>query len=181
MRLLNKSELAEKMGVSRPTVDGWIRRGAPAVQRGGKNGGWQFDLEAVELWYTNYHRQCKSTTFIKNPLRMVHDLTLGEFFKRQGRFIETGIGLVAERNKLSRQIVEQIFFDLYMLATGHFQKWIQDDCIDAFFTETTGSGIDVMFNLPHQKGADFSDIFNLDSVPGIIRKFYNKDGSLKAQ
>lgn len=49
-RRANKAEVAEFFGVSIPAVDGWIRRGCPAVQRGQRGVPWVFDLLAVAEW-----------------------------------------------------------------------------------------------------------------------------------
>lgn len=48
---LNRSGLAEHMGVSLPTVDRWVKEGMPVVQRGGRGVEWSFDLADVISWY----------------------------------------------------------------------------------------------------------------------------------
>lgn len=50
VRKANKAELAEFFNVSIPTIDAWIRKGMPVVQRGAKTVPWVFDLLAVTLW-----------------------------------------------------------------------------------------------------------------------------------
>ena len=50
-RQANKAELAEWFGVSVATVDAWLRRGAPYVQKGGPGRGWVLDLRDVAQWY----------------------------------------------------------------------------------------------------------------------------------
>jgi excisionase family DNA binding protein len=50
METLNKTELAEALGVSRTTVDSWTRRGCPYVSRGRNGREWRFNLEEVERW-----------------------------------------------------------------------------------------------------------------------------------
>lgn len=47
---LNKAELAEAFGMSPQAVDGWIRRGCPAVQRGARGTPWIFDVLEVARW-----------------------------------------------------------------------------------------------------------------------------------
>ena len=47
-RQANKAELAEWFGVSVATVDAWLRRGAPYIQKGGPGKGWVLDLRDVE-------------------------------------------------------------------------------------------------------------------------------------
>lgn len=49
-RRANKAEVAEFYGVSLPTVDAWIRKGMPAVQKGSKGIPWVFDLLEVVRW-----------------------------------------------------------------------------------------------------------------------------------
>ncbi|MBS0346642.1 MAG: DUF1441 family protein [Proteobacteria bacterium] len=49
-RETNKAGLAEFFGVSLPTIDAWIRKGCPAVQRGNLSTPWVFDLLAVAEW-----------------------------------------------------------------------------------------------------------------------------------
>src|SRR5574337_1860195 len=49
-RKANKAKLAEFFDVSIPTVDAWVRKGMPVVQRGGVKTPWTFDLLAVALW-----------------------------------------------------------------------------------------------------------------------------------
>ncbi len=48
---LNRSGLAEHMGVSLPTVDRWVKSGAPVVRRGSRGVEWSFDLTDVISWY----------------------------------------------------------------------------------------------------------------------------------
>ena len=47
----NKAETAEWFGVSVATVDAWLRRGCPYIQKGGPGKGWVFDLREVAQWY----------------------------------------------------------------------------------------------------------------------------------
>lgn len=49
-RCANKAGCAEFFDVSIPTVDAWIRRGMPVVQKGSKSVAWQIDLLAVAQW-----------------------------------------------------------------------------------------------------------------------------------
>ncbi|UOV84349.1 terminase small subunit [Klebsiella pneumoniae] len=48
---LNRSGLAEHMGVSLPTVDRWVKEGMPVVQRGARGVEWSFDLADVIRWW----------------------------------------------------------------------------------------------------------------------------------
>lgn len=48
---LNRSSLAEHIGVSLPTIDRWVKEGMPVVQRGTRGTQWIFDLPDVIRWY----------------------------------------------------------------------------------------------------------------------------------
>ncbi|CAG2144468.1 hypothetical protein LMG31506_03012 [Cupriavidus yeoncheonensis] len=50
---LNRSGLAEHVGVSLPTVDRWVKEGMPVLQRGGRGVEWSFDLADVIRWYAD--------------------------------------------------------------------------------------------------------------------------------
>lgn len=47
---LNRSDIADHMGISLPTVDRWVKEGMPVVQRGGRGVQWIFDLADVIRW-----------------------------------------------------------------------------------------------------------------------------------
>lgn len=49
-KIVNRSGLAETLGMSLPAVDAYVRRGCPFVQRGAKGREWQFDTAAVIEW-----------------------------------------------------------------------------------------------------------------------------------
>jgi phage terminase Nu1 subunit (DNA packaging protein) len=49
-RVVNRTELAEINGVSLPTIESWVRRGCPVVQRGGRGRAWQFNTAEVRNW-----------------------------------------------------------------------------------------------------------------------------------
>ena len=50
LRSANKAEVAEFFDVSIKSVDGWVRRGCPVVERGRLNKPWIFDLLEVAEW-----------------------------------------------------------------------------------------------------------------------------------
>lgn len=50
VRSANKAEAAEFFDVAITTIDSWLRRGCPYVQRGGRGVGWVFDLLAMAKW-----------------------------------------------------------------------------------------------------------------------------------
>lgn len=47
---VNRTELAEFFGISMPTVDDWIRRGCPVIERGGRGRAWRFNTADVAAW-----------------------------------------------------------------------------------------------------------------------------------
>ncbi|MFY9293345.1 MAG: terminase small subunit [Methylorubrum rhodinum] len=49
-RSVNRAELASLCGVSLPTVDSWVEKGCPYIERGSKGREWQFDSAAVIDW-----------------------------------------------------------------------------------------------------------------------------------
>ena len=49
-RLVNKAAMAVFFEVSPQALDGWIRRGCPAIERGTVGKSWTFDLLAVIRW-----------------------------------------------------------------------------------------------------------------------------------
>ena len=49
-KTVNRSALADFCGVSMPTVDDWVRRGCPVVERGGRGREWKFNTADVLTW-----------------------------------------------------------------------------------------------------------------------------------
>jgi phage terminase Nu1 subunit (DNA packaging protein) len=49
-RIGNKADVANWFAVSLTTVDQWLRRGCPYLQRGERGKQWKFDLLAVAKW-----------------------------------------------------------------------------------------------------------------------------------
>jgi phage terminase Nu1 subunit (DNA packaging protein) len=47
---VNRSDLASVFGVSLPTINAWVKRGCPVVQRGRKGKPWEFDTADVANW-----------------------------------------------------------------------------------------------------------------------------------
>lgn len=48
--ILNRAEMAHHLGIGAPTLDDWVRRGCPVVQRGGRGRPWQFNSADVRDW-----------------------------------------------------------------------------------------------------------------------------------
>ncbi|MEM6603287.1 MAG: terminase small subunit [Pseudomonadota bacterium] len=48
--ILSKVDLANYFGVTRPTVDDWVRSGCPVVQKGNKRTPWKFNSADVYAW-----------------------------------------------------------------------------------------------------------------------------------
>lgn len=49
-RRANKALVADFFGVAMASVDGWVRRGCPYIQRGERGTPWVFDLLALAEW-----------------------------------------------------------------------------------------------------------------------------------
>lgn len=49
-RSVNRADLAGVCGVSLPTVDAWVGKGCPFLERGGRGREWAFDTAAVIEW-----------------------------------------------------------------------------------------------------------------------------------
>ena len=49
-RIVNRAGLAQLCGVTLPTVDAWVRKDCPVVERGGTGKEWKFDSAAVIEW-----------------------------------------------------------------------------------------------------------------------------------
>lgn len=52
--IVNRVEIANRCGVSLPTIDAWVRKGCPYVSRGSKGREWKFDVSAVFVWKALY-------------------------------------------------------------------------------------------------------------------------------
>ena len=50
MKTMNRSQLAAHFGVNLSTLDGWIRKGLPFVQKSSKGKQWRFSVDAVKTW-----------------------------------------------------------------------------------------------------------------------------------
>lgn len=49
-RRANKAELASFFDTSLPTIEAWVRKGCPVVQRGARGVAWVFDILEVARW-----------------------------------------------------------------------------------------------------------------------------------
>ncbi len=50
-RVGTKSDAAEFFGVSLPTINAWLARGCPVLQRGSRGVAWRLDLRDIAEWY----------------------------------------------------------------------------------------------------------------------------------
>lgn len=50
VRVFNKAEVAEAFGVTLPTIDAWIRKGCPVMQRGRRGVAWELDIFEAYKW-----------------------------------------------------------------------------------------------------------------------------------
>lgn len=51
IRRANKAQAAEFFDISLPTLESWMRKGAPVIQRGSRGISWILDLNAVARWH----------------------------------------------------------------------------------------------------------------------------------
>ncbi len=49
-QVVNRADLANINGVSLPTIDDWVCRGCPVMQRGARGRAWQFNTAEVRNW-----------------------------------------------------------------------------------------------------------------------------------
>lgn len=92
-RDVNRSDLAEINGVSMPTIDDWVRRGCPVVQRGGRGRAWQFNTADVRNWRED-DKQRRWERAMRDSKR-VGD-TFGKMVGNIGRLgRQVGLGLTA--------------------------------------------------------------------------------------
>jgi len=49
-QILNRSQTADFFGVAMTTIDDWVRRGCPVVERGGRGRPWKFNTAGVHGW-----------------------------------------------------------------------------------------------------------------------------------
>jgi phage terminase Nu1 subunit (DNA packaging protein) len=49
-KIVSRAELAKTFGVSLVTIDNWVRRGCPHLDRGANGRQWRFDTAAVARW-----------------------------------------------------------------------------------------------------------------------------------
>jgi len=59
---LTRAGLAGHFAISLPTVDSWVRRGCPVIEKGGKGKEYVFGLTSVEAWHETeaYEREAKA-------------------------------------------------------------------------------------------------------------------------
>lgn len=49
-QILNRSQMADHLGVAMTTLDDWVKRGCPVVERGGRGRQWKFNSAKVRAW-----------------------------------------------------------------------------------------------------------------------------------
>jgi len=47
---LNRSKMADHLGIAMTTMDDWVKRGCPVISRGGRGVQWKFNSAAVRAW-----------------------------------------------------------------------------------------------------------------------------------
>lgn len=51
---VTRQALADVFGVSLPTIDAWVRKGCPFVEKGGRGQEWQFNTAQVSKWLRDH-------------------------------------------------------------------------------------------------------------------------------
>lgn len=92
-QLLNRTEMANHLGIAMPTLDEWVRRGCPIVKRGGRGQQWQFNSADVRAWRDED---------IRRDAAGPDDATLDELKKRKLRAetLQAELELSRERGEL---------------------------------------------------------------------------------
>ena len=90
---LNRSGLAEHMGVSLPTIDRWVKDGMPVVQRGARGIEWSFDLADVISWYAR--RQAEAAGGATDDLKEIEKRTARAKMEQAELALAEAKGLVA--------------------------------------------------------------------------------------
>lgn len=57
IRVFNKAEIIEAFEVTSPTLDAWVRKGCPVLQRGARGVAWEFDVFEVFKWKNDIGQQ----------------------------------------------------------------------------------------------------------------------------
>lgn len=103
MEIQGKSSLARHFGVSRTTVDSWVRRGCPYEDETGR---FIFDSEAVEAWRRQRDRS-------RGPARHVRTIAEAE---------EAALAEQDHRTP-GQAIAETVVGAILLLARQHGPKW----------------------------------------------------------
>ncbi len=90
IKLVNRAQLAAIFGKSLVTIDSWIRRGLPIIEKGNKTKEWKFDTAMVAQW--------REDQAIAGALGNVEDIGYEELKKRK---------LAAEVNLLEADLQER--------------------------------------------------------------------------
>lgn len=64
--VVNRGQLAELLGVSKPTVDAYVKRGLPFIKRGGRGSEYQFKAAQALNWYREHVEQAPPLAHVKN-------------------------------------------------------------------------------------------------------------------
>lgn len=181
---LNKTQLAKEMGVSIPTINSWLRRGMPYVKKGSQdNESWQFDADECGAWYEDYKKIYQGEV-VHNIFKILTSLTAYELFSFLTELAGEPkiVNFIAEKNKLKKSQMEQIYFDLYHLLTHYFlNEWVKDNLADKSCQEQLGFSFDELFRLshPNAKVSNDNKVYSHElRVPEVIERIHKK---LKAE
>lgn len=78
---LNRAATADALGITPPTLDEWVRRGCPAVEKGGRGRAWKFNTAEVVKWREQDVREAAKGV----------EVTTAEELRRRKLEAETGL------------------------------------------------------------------------------------------
>lgn len=96
-QIVNRKQAASYCGVSLPTLDAWVKKGCPYVQRGSKGKEWKFDLALVSAWRDRY---------VAKPNEVVVDGAAIELDSREQAAVVSAVGnLIARVGKITAEMI----------------------------------------------------------------------------
>ncbi len=101
-RAVNRADLANIQAVSLPTIDAWVDKGCPYVERGGRGREWVFDTAAVIDW--------RLERAVKEAVASSSDLASGEVKKEEAdrrRAVANAITAEIGADEALRQVISR--------------------------------------------------------------------------
>jgi phage terminase Nu1 subunit (DNA packaging protein) len=100
---LNRTQLAEHMGVSTVAIDNWRREGMPVLQRGSRGVEWVFDLTAVIKWWGDRKVQ-QASGDAPSDLSEIEKRTASAKMQQAELDLAKAKGLVAPLDQIERNL-----------------------------------------------------------------------------